>query len=40
MTKQEAKEIAEILKSGKRYKDGHYHSGYMYFWYTQYDKCF
>ena len=40
MTESQAQEIAEILKSGKQYKRGHYQYGYMYFWYNEYDKSF
>ena len=40
MTKPEAQIIVDIVKAGKRHKSGHYHYGYMYFWYEKPEKCF
>ncbi|MBN2694134.1 hypothetical protein JXR93_05685 [bacterium] len=33
MTESEAKEALSLLKSGKNYKAGHYHYGYIYYSY-------
>ena len=40
MTKKDAKKIISLLKSGERYKKGHYHYGYVYYWYDSADRLF
>ena len=40
MTKLQAQEISDLLKSGKQYKQGHYHYGYEYFWYVESSSTF
>ncbi|MBN2890736.1 MAG: hypothetical protein JXL97_02615 [Bacteroidales bacterium] len=39
MTSQQASEIVKILKGGKEYKSGHYHYGYIYYYFSN-DKFF
>ena len=33
MTKKEALKVIALLKSGEKYKKGHYHYRYVYYWY-------
>ena len=40
MTKKQATEIINLLKSGENFKSGHYHSGYMYYWFDKSDETF
>ncbi len=36
----EENQIIELLKNGKQFKKGHYHYGYIYYWYSEYSDCF
>lgn len=40
MTKEDISKIIELLKSGKEYKTGHYHYGYIYYFYRKNEKLF
>ena len=40
MNKNQATEIINLLKSGEDFKSGHYHYGYMYYWYDKSDETF
>ena len=40
MTNKQASEIAELLKTGKQYKQGHYQYGYEYFWFVESSNTF
>lgn len=40
MNKEETFEIIDLLKSGKQFKQGHYISGYVYYFYNKEKNCF